>query len=109
MATGLRRPPARKGQWMPQPEFPAPKLKKNVSVLLTYEQAASLDELTAAILHRYGKSISRSALIRAILEAVLPYSEQLHRCASEGNVTFVLSRQLERGKQERCFPAPNGV
>jgi hypothetical protein len=51
-----------------------------VTVLLTNEQTATLDEIAIGIRRTTGHSISRSAMIRAITTAVLPYCQEWLDC-----------------------------
>lgn len=66
-----------------------------VTVLLTNEQAARLDEIRVGIRRTTGESISRSALIRAIINGLLPYQRNLLNCTSEADISHKISRVLE--------------
>jgi len=54
-----------------------------ISVLLTSDQIAKLDQVAIAIRHRNGPAISRSAMIRAIINPVLAYHQHWLTCESE--------------------------
>ncbi len=53
-----------------------------VTVLLTYDQIALMDEIAAAIRRNKGAVISRSAVLRAIAAAVLPYYQDWLYCTA---------------------------
>ena len=46
-----------------------------VTVLLTNDQTATLDEISVAIRRNTGQAVSRSAILRALAAASLPYGE----------------------------------
>ena len=64
-----------------------------VTVLLTNDQTALMDEITAAIRRNTGRSISRSALLRAISTGVMTVHTDWLQCRNENDVcTLVLAR-----------------
>ena len=67
-----------------------------VTVLLTTEQTARLDELSAAIRRTTGQSIRRSVLIRAFTEALLPYGESFQNCRSQSEITDKVVRTITK-------------
>ncbi len=69
-----------------------------ITVLFPNERAVYLDELASAIRRNTGKTVSRSALIRAMTKALTPlYKEWLH-CRSEGDIErMVRARFLPPG------------
>ena len=66
-----------------------------VTVLLTNEQTVRLDEISAAIRRRSAKSISRSAVIRALISALLPYYQNFVDCRTEAEIRQKIARTLE--------------
>ena len=65
-----------------------------VTVLLTNEQAALLDGAAANIRRNTGVAISRSAMLRAILSAVLPFRQEWSRCQSAMDVEQKITNRL---------------
>jgi hypothetical protein len=78
-----------------------------ITVLFPNERAVYLDELASAIRRNTGKTVSRSALIRAMTKALTPlYNEWLH-CRSEEDVErMVRARLLPPGT--RGIPVQTG-
>lgn len=68
-----------------------------VTVLFTNNQAALMDEIIAAIRRNTGKPISRSALMRAIVSAVLPYFPDWLQCASVAALQQKITTRLKVG------------
>ena len=68
-----------------------------VTVLLTNDQTATLDEISAAIRRNTGQAVSRSAILRALAAASLPYGEGWLRCRSEQQITQLVGRLLHIG------------
>jgi hypothetical protein len=68
-----------------------------VTVLLTNDQTATLDEISAAIRRNTGHAISRSAILRALATAALPYGNGWLRCRSERQITELVGRLLKIG------------
>lgn len=71
-----------------------------VTVLLTNDQAAFLDEVTAAIRRNTGGSVSRSAMLRAMMSALRPYYANWLKCRTEADVKEVIALQLRAGLQQ---------
>jgi hypothetical protein len=68
-----------------------------VTVLLTNEQIAQVDELTVVIRRNSGKAESRSALIRVLLDAPFMLRADWKHCRDADEVCLaVLSRQSSR-------------
>lgn len=61
-----------------------------VTVLLTNEQVAQLDEASLMIRRTSGRSISRSALLRAIASALLMLRKDWERCRDEDEVCLLV-------------------
>jgi hypothetical protein len=78
-----------------------------ITVLFPNERAVYLDELASAIRRNTRKTVSRSALIRAMTKALTPlYHEWLH-CRSEEDVErMVRARLLPPGT--RAIPVQTG-
>ena len=69
----------------------------SVSILLTNAQAARMDEVRAAIRRANGRRISRSALVRAMINAVLTLHEDWMGCRNEEDVcAMILCRFNDR-------------
>ena len=68
-----------------------------VTVLLTDDRTAFIDEIAAAVRRKTGHSISRSAMIRAITTAALPYYKDWLECRSEAEVQRMVSKRLQVG------------
>jgi hypothetical protein len=65
-----------------------------ITVLFPNERAVHLDELASAIRRHTGKTVSRSALIRAMTKALTPlYKEWLH-CRSEQDIERMVRARL---------------
>ena len=69
-----------------------------ITVLLTDEQTALMDKIAVAIRTNTGRAISRSAMIRAIVEATLPQHREWLRCSSETELRNVITQRLDWGK-----------
>jgi hypothetical protein len=78
-----------------------------ITVLFPNESAVYLDELASAVRRNTGKTVSRSALIRAMTKPLTPlYLEWLH-CRSEGDIErMVRARLLPPGT--RAIPVQQG-
>jgi hypothetical protein len=64
-----------------------------ITVLLTNDQIAQLDEIAAAIRRNSGRSISRSALIRAMITAATTLRADWRLCHDEDDVClWILAR-----------------
>ena len=83
---------------MPTPTNPgSASARTAVTILLTNDETAFLDEVTAEIRRRTGASISRSAMLRAMLSALRPYHPEWLRCGSEAELNDRISRRLQNG------------
>jgi hypothetical protein len=67
------------------------------NVILTQEDADWLDEQTLAFRKNNRKSLSRSALLRALLQAARAVELNLSRCASEKAIAEGVAGLLRRG------------
>jgi hypothetical protein len=65
-----------------------------VTVLLTNEQAALLDTTAAAIRRNTGVAISRSAKLRAIVSAALPFRHEWSKCHSAAPIEKKIVNRL---------------
>ena len=65
-----------------------------ITVLFPNERAIFLDELASAIRWNTGKTLSRSALIRAMTKALLPFYREWLQCASEGDIERKITARL---------------
>ena len=65
-----------------------------VTVLLTNEQTALLDTTAAAIRRNTGVAISRSAMLRAIVSAALPFRQEWSKCQSAAQVEQKILNRL---------------
>jgi hypothetical protein len=65
-----------------------------VTVLLTTDQTAIIDELALAIRRSTGSAISRSAMVRAMIAALLPYRKEWLNVTSETGLKNILSMRL---------------
>jgi hypothetical protein len=78
-----------------------------VTVLLTNAQIAEMDEVTASIRRKTGRSISRSALLRAITTAALTLHTDWIQCRDENDVCILvlarLGKTLDLQSAERKF------
>ena len=68
-----------------------------VAVLLTYDQVANLDQLAINMRRTTGSALSRSAMIRAILNAVIKHQREWPACESEQDVQKVVENRMVRG------------
>ena len=78
-----------------------------VTVLLTHDQTATIDEIIAGIRRNTGKTISRSALIRAVVSGVLPPFETWLWCRSEAELEQLIKahcRELDRKASGASLP-----
>jgi hypothetical protein len=90
---------------MPEPMPPgAASAQTAVTVLLTNDQTAFLDEVAAEIRRESGGCISRSAMLRAILSALKPYAEDWLKCRTETEVKEVIAFRLRVGSQAQQQP-----
>jgi hypothetical protein len=69
--------------------------KGAITLLLTHDQTATLDEIAAAIRRNTGQCVSRSAMIRAIATALLPYYADWLQCRSEAQIQQMITRRLQ--------------
>ena len=69
-------------------------VKSAVTILLSNTQAASMDEVTAAIRRNTGHYISRSALIRGITAAVLTRRQDWIQCRDEQDICVLVLAHL---------------
>src|SRR4051812_37034559 len=98
-------PYERSSTCMPEPTPPsAASAQTAVTVLLTNDQTAFLDEVAAEIRRETGGCISRSALLRAMISALKPYSEDWLKCRIETEVKEVMSLRLRIGLQPQQPP-----
>jgi hypothetical protein len=74
-----------------------------VTVLLTNHQTAFIDEIAADIRRRTGHALTRSAMLRAIADAVLPYFPEWANCRSEEELRELVARRMRGATQ----PAPS--
>jgi len=68
-----------------------------VAVVLNKDQVTNLDQIAIDIRRATGYAISRSAMIRAILSAVLKYHQRWPACESEQDLQNAIETQLVRG------------
>ena len=80
------------------PKPPSPDTTE-VSILLTCDQVMRLDQVAIAIRRRTGRALSRSAMIRAIVNPVLPYHQNWLSCESESELRQEIANQLSRGNR----------
>jgi hypothetical protein len=69
-------------------------VKAAVTILLSNTQAASMDEVTAAIRRNTGRYISRSALIRGITAAALTRRQDWIQCRDEQDICVLVLAHL---------------
>jgi hypothetical protein len=65
-----------------------------ITVLFPNERAVLLDEVASAIRRNTGKTISRSALIRAMTQVLTPFYREWLHCRSEGDIERMLRGRL---------------
>ncbi len=65
-----------------------------ITVLFPNERAVYLDELASAIRRNTGKTISRSALIRAMTKALKPLYMEWLNCRSEADIERMVRARL---------------
>ena len=70
-----------------------------IGVLLTDDQVANLDQVAINIRRRTGYAISRSAMVRAIIDPVLRYNQQWANCESEQQLRQIVANQLMQGNR----------
>ena len=68
-----------------------------VAVLLTDDQIANLDQLAINMRRTTGCALSRSAIIRAILNAVIKHQRTWPPCESEHDIQQVIETRMVRG------------
>ena len=74
-------------------------LTSKVTVVLTNSNIACLDQ-TAILMRRHtGKAVDRSAIVRGILSALIPYYGQLYSCGSEQQVASKVAALLAGGRK----------
>jgi hypothetical protein len=76
----------------------AAKQTSAVTVLLTHHHVALMDEITATIRRNTGVVISRSALLRAVAGATLPYYNDFTDCRSVVDLQNQIAKRLRTGK-----------
>ena len=74
-------------------------IQNAVSILLSNEQTMCLDHIALDIRKNSGHPISRSAIVRALICAALPYFEEWLHCESEEELCHVVGGRLVRGGQ----------
>ena len=74
-------------------------IQNAVTILLTNEQTMCLDQIALDMRRNSGHAISRSAIVRALICAALPYFEEWLHCESEEELCHALARRLLSGKQ----------
>jgi len=90
---------------MPQQTPPsAASAQTAVTVLLTNDQTALLDEVAVEIRRETGGCISRSAILRAMISALTPYAEEWLKCRTETEVKEVIAIRLRVGSQAQHQP-----
>src|SRR3954449_9391255 len=90
---------------MPEPTPPsAASAQTAVTVLLTNDQTALLDEVSAEIRRETGGCLSRSAILRAMISALTAYAEDWLKCRTETEVKEVISLRLRIGSQAHSQP-----
>jgi hypothetical protein len=83
---------------MPDPTPPSTASAQTaITVLLTYDQTAFLDEVAAEIRRETGGCISRSAILRAMMSALKPYAEDWLKCRTEAELKEVMSLRFRIG------------
>jgi hypothetical protein len=65
-----------------------------ITVLFPNGRAVYLDELAASIRRNTGKTLSRSALIRAMTKALLPLYREWLECGSEDEIERKITARL---------------
>jgi hypothetical protein len=65
-----------------------------ITVLFPNERAVYLDELASAIRRNTGKTLSRSALIRAMTKALTPLYREWLKCGSEDEIERKITARL---------------
>ena len=65
-----------------------------ITVLFPNERAVYLDELASAIRRNTGKTLSRSALIRAMTKALRPLYREWLECGSEDEIERKITARL---------------
>ena len=66
-----------------------------VTVLLTDDQIAVMDNLSVTIRRHTGKAVSRSAMIRAIVSAALPHHSEWLTCGSEAEIRETIAKKMD--------------
>ena len=82
-----------------------------VTILLTNEQTALLDAAAAAIRRNTGVAISRSAMLRAIVSALLPFRQEWSKCQSAAQIKQKIENRLRSDEiyaaiQQRAAAVP---
>ena len=72
----------------------AAKQTSPITVLLTHHDVAVMDEIAAAIRRNNGAVIGRSALLRAVVAATLPYHKDWLHCRSVAGLQNRLATRL---------------
>jgi hypothetical protein len=70
-----------------------------ITVILTDKETATMDEIALTIRRNTGKSISRSALIRAITTAALVWHRDWLNCRSEGEIRQKVGLRMQTGNR----------
>jgi hypothetical protein len=86
-------------EWVIKQNTQSHKPTTEVSILLTSDQIAQLDQVAIVIRRRTGRALSRSAMIRAIITPVLQYHPHWLNCESERQLQQTVANQLIRGNQ----------
>ena len=77
------------------------------NVILTQDDADWLDEQTLAFRKNNRKALSRSALLRALLQGARAVQLDLSRCPSEKQIADGIARLLSRGADQLRDEARN--
>jgi hypothetical protein len=80
-----------------------------VTILLTHEQIMCLDQIALDIRRNSGHPISRSAIVRALVCAALPYFEEWLDCHSEEELCHTIGGRLTRVQARKRLPCPEST
>ena len=77
-----------------------------VTVVLNHEQTMCLDQVALDIRRNSERFISRSAIVRALICAALPYFEEWLHCQSEEELCSAVGDRLVRLNRPQALSSP---
>jgi hypothetical protein len=82
----------------------AARATRSITVRLTDEDTAGLDEIALRIRRTSGKAVNRSSIIRGFLDALLRYPGTFARCGSEAEISARILQIFEMARSKPTAP-----